>query len=807
MTDPAGDPRAQIARALQQAIETHLKGDLAAAEAGYAAILDAHPQEFGALHLLGVVRSQQDRHEEAVELISAALREGGNSPDAHYNLGVSLAVLGRYEEAIEHFEAAAGLKPDYANAHIYLGNAWQALGYHERAIAGYQRALAIDPTLAAAHNNLGNALRASGRYAEAVTEYERALVLKPDFADAQNNLGNALQSLGQPETAISHYEQAIRLNPSLAEAYSNLGNALRALDRHEEAIERYRDAIAARPSYAEAHYNLGNALHALNRDEEAIVSLRRALAINPDFAAAYTTLGSALHNLGRYEEALAQYRTALEIDPDSAGAHNNLGNALYKLRRFEEAAQSYRRVIGLNPLGPNARSMSFELDRLMCDWTRFEVDRQALIADVEAGRLAVPPFGLVTTVDDPAFQLRIARRFVDAEGLNRRAAVRTGARYRHERIRLAYLSADFREHATAFLMAELFERHDRRLFELTAISWGRDDGSDLRRRLERSFERFVDVRAASDLDVAREMQEREIDIAVDLNGFFEGCRPGILAHRPAPIQVNYLGYPATMGADFIDYIVVDPHIVGAEQRDFYAEKPVFLPDCYQANDTRRPIAEPTPSRGECGLPDNAFVFACFNNPYKITLEVFDVWMRLLQAVPGSILWLLGDNSWQERNLRREAASRGVAPERLAFGGRISSPEHLARLRVADLFLDTLPCNAHTTASDALWVGLPLLTCAGRGVSARVAGSLLRAIGLPELVTTGLPDYEALALRLARSPELLADLRARLHANRSTSPLFNTPRLCRHLEAAYLEMWRLNQAGAPPRSFAVPALPV
>lgn len=806
MTEIAGDPRPQVARVLQQAIEMHRKGDLGAAEAGYAEILADDPHQFDALHLLGVVRSQQGLHEEAAELIAAALRQNGRSADAHYNLGIALAALGRHEEAIEHLDSAVDFKPDHANAMIALGNSQRALGRHEQAVANYRRALAMDPELPAARNNLGNALRALGRFGEAIAEYEQALALRPDFSDAHNNLGNALQSMRRFEAAVAQYEQAIRLNPALVEAHNNLGNALLSLDRHEEAIERYRQAIAIRPNYAEAHYNLGNALQALNRDEESIACFRSALAVNPDLAAAYTNLGIALYRLGRYGEAAAQYQTAIGIDPRSVGAHNNLGNALYKLRHFDEAAASYSRVIELDPLEPNARSMSFELNRLMCDWSRFEADRQALIEDVDAGRLAIPPFGLVTAVDDPAFQLRVARNFVAAEKLDRHPALAKGSRYRHDRIRLAYLSADFREHATAFLMAELFERHDRRRFELTAVSWGRDDGSSLRKRLERSFDRFIDVQKSPDLDVARQMQALEIDIAVDLNGFLEGCRPAIFARRPAPIQVNYLGYPATLGAGFIDYIVVDPFVVPAGQQDLYSEKLVFLPECYQANDSRRPIGERTPTRSECGLPENAFVYACFNSSYKVTPAMFDIWMRVLQALPGSVLWLLGDNRWQERNLRNAATARGIAPERLVFAPRVHVSQHLARQRLADLALDTLPCNAHTTASDALWAGVPLLTCAGRGLPARVAGSLLKAIGLPELVTASLEEYEAMALDLARSPGRLAELRARLQANRTTWPLFDAARFCRHLEAAYLEMWRLNQAGEEPRSFSVRALP-
>jgi predicted O-linked N-acetylglucosamine transferase (SPINDLY family) len=796
-------PGSTTARALQQAVDAHLKGDLAAAEAGYAAVLEESPEQFGALHMLGVIRNQQGLHEEAVELIGAALRQNDRSADAHYNLGISLAAMRQHGQAAEHFARAIALDPGHVNAHISIGNAQQALKQHDKAIASYQRALSLDPNLAAAHNNLGNALRSAGRVAESVAHYERALALKPDLADVHNNLGNALQTLKRPEEAIGHYEAAIRLNPRLVEAYSNLGNSLRALDRYEEAIASYHQAIAIRPSYAEAHYNLGGALTALNRHEGAIASLRTALSIDPDMVAAYTNLGGVLYKLGRYEDAIAQCRTAIEIDPGSAGAYDNLGNALTKLQRLDEALESYRRAIALDPGQTNARSSAFELGRLTGDWGRSETDRRGLIDDLVTGRLAMPPFGIVTSVDDPELQLRAARAFVETEGLADRPVLAANTRYRHDRIRVAYLSADFREHATAFLAAELFERHDRRRFDVYAISWGRDDGSALRKRLERSFDRFIDVRATGDLDVAREIRDLEIDIAVDLNGFFEGCRPGILARRPAPIQVNYLGYPATMGADYIDYVVVDPFVVPADQQAFFSERLVFLPDCYQPNDRLRAISERTPSRSECGLPEGGFVFACFNSPYKITPTVFDVWMRLLRSIPGAVLWLLRDNVWVEDNLRREAEARGVARERLVFGPRLPLPEHLARHRVADLFLDTFPCNAHTTASDALWAGLPLLTCAGRSFVARVAGSLLHAVGLPELVTNNPVDYESLALELARSPERLAGLRDRLRANCGTSPLFDAARLARHLEAAYVEMRRLHESGIAARSFAVP----
>jgi predicted O-linked N-acetylglucosamine transferase (SPINDLY family) len=353
-------------------------------------------------------------------------------------------------------------------------------------------------------------------------------------------------------------------------------------------------------------------------------------------------------------------------------------------------------------------------------------------------------------------------------------------------------------------MAELFERHDRSRFEIIGVSFGEDDKSKMRKRLVAAFDEFYDVSEKSDEEVATLLHDLQVDIAIDLKGHTQESRPGILAYRPAPIQTSYLGFPGTMGTEFIDYIIADKTVAPFEHQPFYTEKIVHLPDCYQVNDSKRRIAERTPMRQEAGLPETGFVFCCFNNNWKITPDVFGVWMRLLHAVEGSVLWLLGDNESAERNLRKEAQARGIDPARLVFAGRLPLEDHLARHRLADLFLDTLPVNAHTTASDALWAGLPVLTCEGTAFAGRVAASLLNAIGLPELVTHRIEDYEALALRLAKDPCLLEGYRNRLATNRLTHPLFDTDRFRRHLEAAYLQLWEIWQRGEQPRSFAVEA---
>jgi protein O-GlcNAc transferase len=418
------------------------------------------------------------------------------------------------------------------------------------------------------------------------------------------------------------------------------------------------------------------------------------------------------------------------------------------------------------------------------------------------GLPASSPFPLLAIPTSAGVQLECAKRYSADQHAASSAPLWRGQRYSHDRIRVAYLSADLHAHATAQLMAGLFEQHDKSRFETIAMSFGPALDSDMRQRLVRSFDRFIDVRALSDEAIAELIYSMEADIAVDLKGFTRDARTNILAKRPAPIQVSYLGYPGTMGANYIDYLIADRVVVPDDQHNAFSEKVVCLPDSYQVNDTHRRNAAITPSRTEAGLPEGGFIFCCFNNNFKITPDVFDVWMRLLKEIEGSVLWLIAGNSVAPANLRREAALRGVAAERLIFAPRTGSEDHLARHRLADLFLDTYYCNAHTTASDALWAGVPVLTCSGATFAGRVAGSLLTAVGLPELITHSLDDYEVLALKLARDPALLAALRQKLACHRETYPLFNTERFARHIEAAYIEMWERCQRGEPPQSFAV-----
>jgi predicted O-linked N-acetylglucosamine transferase (SPINDLY family) len=647
------------------------------------------------------------------------------------------------------------------------------------------------------------ALHESGRIAEAEPLYRQALALAPGRASVMNNLAAVYLALGRYEEAQALCASLLEHEPRDIEAIMSRGNALAKLGRIDEALASYDRLLALEPGHAEAHYNRGNALLGARRWPDALAAYDAALCRAPRHVAAHYNRGNALLALKRHEEALASYDRALEIEPGHVAALNNRGIVLGHLGRHEALVANYARLVDTAPDHPYMRGYLLNARLRLCDWSGYEASVARIAEEVRAGRRADTPFNFLAISGSPADQLRCAE-ICAADEYPPVAPVWRGERYRHERIRVAYVSADLYDHAIPRLIAGVLEAHDRRRFEITGISLGPEQNDAMRARLKAAFDRFIDVRDRADGEVATLLRELETDIAVDLQAYTLGCRPGIFARRGAPVQVNFLGYPGTMGAPYMDYIVADERLIPREHQQWYAEKVVYLPDCYQPNDARRAIAERVPSRAELGLPETGFVYCCFNNNHKIAPGVFEIWMRLLRAVEGSVLWLLQDNEIAARNLRREAAARGVAPERVVFAPRTGMEEHLARHRQADLFLDTLPYGAHTTASDALWAGLPVLTLLGTAFAGRVAASLLSAAGMQELIARTPEEYEALALELAFDRARHAALRARLARNRA-QPLFDTDRFRRHIEAAYVTMRDRVERGAAPDSFAVPAV--
>jgi protein O-GlcNAc transferase len=643
-----------------------------------------------------------------------------------------------------------------------------------------------------------------GRLDEAEARYRAVLAKQETHFDSLHFTGLILWQRGRAEEAVEWIGRAIALNPSVPDAHSNLGLALQALKKNEEALASYDRALALRPVYPEALNNRGNALQELHRLPEAVASYDRALQFNPTFSLAHGNRGNALRALGQPAEALECYDRALQIWPDYADALNNRVQVLHDLGRYDEAIATAERLMVVKPDQPYAPGLLLAARLYCCDWADFTSHREAVAAGVARGERVDMPLTNLWHTPSPAIQQQCARIFSAAEYPPMDAPAPALVRPPRERIRLAYLSHDFFQHTVAMLVAELFELHDRSLFEVSGVSYGPDDGSEMRERLQAGFDRFVDVRAASDSEVADQIRGLGADIVVDLTGFTTGYRAKILAQRPAPIQVNYLGFPGTLGTLYHDYILADRHVIPERLDRFYSEKVVRLPDTYMVNDRKRRIAQETPSRAAAGLPESGFVFCSFNNAFKIQPDLFDVWMRLLQGVPQSVLWLLENNPSAAANLRSEAERRGVDAARLVFAPRVSVEAHIARHRLADLFLDTYPYTSHTAGNDALWAGLPLLALTGEAFASRVSGSLLKAAGLPELITGSLADYEVLAMSLANAPTRLAELRQRLEQQRATAPLFDTPRFCRHIEAAFRTMYERWQAGAAPVSFDVPA---
>ncbi len=631
----------------------------------------------------------------------------------------------------------------------------------------------------------GLALQQSGDLAGARARYGAALAVNPRYAEVHVERGIAFWLEGQAEAALADYDRAIALRPDLAVAFINRGVALRALRRLPEALASLDDAVRLAPTHAGAYNNRGAVLSELGDHAAALASFARAVSLQPGNVKSLNNQGVALDRLGRHAEAIASFDAALAIEPVYGDALSNRASAQKSLGRFEAAAAGYRKAFQCAPSIPYLPGMLINAAMMICDWQDFDGVKDAIVAGLAQGAPVTPPFNLLALADQPDLQRRAAEIWTADK--HPAAASRPAVRP-HGKIRLGYFSADFRDHPVAALAAELFENHDRRAFDVTAFSFGPDTQDDMRKRLECAFDRFIDVRGKSEQDIAELARGMELDIAIDLAGYTSDARAGIFSRRAAPVQVNFLGYPGTMGADFIDYIVADATVIPPAAQAHYAEKIIYLP-CFQPNDSRRAIAESTPARAAMGLPEAGVVFCCFNNAYKINPPVFDSWARILMQVDGSVLWLSAHNDAAVRNLRAAASRRGIDPGRLVFAQRVpSAAEHLARHHCADIFLDTWPYNAHTTASDALWAGLPVLTFAGRSFAASVAASLLKAVGLPELITEAQEDYEALAVTLARAPKRIAELKEKLARNLPASRLFDSLGFTRALEESYRKIY-------------------
>ena len=656
--------------------------------------------------------------------------------------------------------------------------------------------------------NKAISLHQQGNLVDAEAVYKKVLIVDSNDFDALHMLGIINAQHGAFQEAEKLLGKALSVDSKVAPCFHNYGTVLAKLKRFEDAVNSYNSAIKLAPNHAPIYSDRGNALFELKRYDEAHAAYDRALALNPNFSDAWVGRGNVFFKLKHYDEAFGAYDKALALKPDLANAWFGRGNVFNELKRYDEALAAYDKALALKPDLDGAEGFRLHAKMHLCDWSNFDAECNHLIASVRDGKNNAPPFTLLAIPSSSEDQLQSAKLWIGDGHPPSGKPIWQGDRYDHDRIRVAYLSADFRDHPMSSLMVGIFECHDKSRFDVTAISFGPDSNSEMRQRLKVSFERFIDAKTFSDDQIAKLARSLEVDILVDLMGFTTDSRTGIFARRPAPIQVNYLGYPGTMGAEYIDYIIADPIVIPENQYVFYAEK-VFLlpysyyPTSYQINDAKRSTPDRAFTRFDVGLPSTGFVFCCFNNIYKITPHVFDCWMRILKQVEGSVLWLLEGSASAASNLKKEALARGVSSECLVFAKRMPLPDHLARHRLSDLFLDTLPCNAHTTASDALWAGLPVLTCLGKTFAGRVAASLLNAIRLPELITTTLEAYEQMAIDLATNPEKLAVIKRKLAANRLTTPLFDTKLHTKHIEAAYTAIYERHQAGLAPDHIVIP----
>jgi predicted O-linked N-acetylglucosamine transferase (SPINDLY family) len=648
----------------------------------------------------------------------------------------------------------------------------------------YENILAVDKKNSDALFFLSVILIKFKNYKKAGDLLEEVVSIKPNFADAYNNLGICLEKLNDLDGAKKNYNLAIDNRPNFAEAYNNIGVVFQKLRNFDQAILQYKKAINYKNLYLDAYINLANLFKEIKQFEEAIKNYDLAINLNPNLAEVYNNKGNALKEIRNFEEAIKNYDLAINLNPNFAEAYFNAATALQDIKNFEKAVLYFEKALLLDKEIPFCKGYLLHAKMLCCNWSGLNELYKEIYNDVEKNRFSATPFGYQAICDDESnlqkcAQLYSSKRFPEIK--NNLFSKKIS---KNKKIKIGYLCGEFREQATSILMTEVWEKHNKEDFEIIAFDSGWDDKSLRRNRIIKAFDKFIDISKVSDFDAAKLIHKEQIDILINLNGFFGTGRPVVFSYRPAGIQINYLGFPGTIGSKYIDYILCDKTVVPLESKKFYNEKIIYFPDSYQANDTKRNISDKKFLREELSLPKKSFVFCCFNNNYKITPNMFDVWARLLKKIDNSVLWLIEGNSEATENLKKEAKIRNIDASRLIFAKRMKLEDHLARHKNADLFLDTLPYNAHTTASDSLWAGLPVLTCLGKAFPGRVAASLLRSLDLPELITYSENEYVAKAEELALNPERLRVIKNKLDTNKFSQPLFNAELFCRSLESAF-----------------------
>ena len=773
----------------------HELGKLDEAVQSYQKAIENNPNFSEAYNNLGNTFKDLGKLDEAVQSYQEALKINPDYPALHNNLGIAFCELKQLNDAVKSFENALTHNPDYIDSLNNLGIVFNQLGQLDNAVKSYKRAIEVNPDYADAYNNLGNVFKDLNQLDDAVKSFEKAIELNPELPEAHNNLGNVLKDLNQLDDAVKCFEKALEIKPIFFEAYNNFGNVFTDLEQLDDAIKYFEKAIEINPNFPDAHNNLGNAFKDLERFDEAVKSYETAIAIKPDFAEAYNNLGCVFKDLNQYDNALKSFEKAVEANPDFAEAYHNLGNAFKDLDRLDAALKSYE----------NARAIRYDLDYILgniisakmnsCNWDGLPNLLNELRSKINNNEKVIDPFTLFSLIDDPELQRKASEIRINSHQPKNDLLPKLQHYQKHKKIRIGYFSADFRDHPVGFLTAELYKAHDRKYFEVHAFSFGPDNNDEMNLRIKAGVDHFHDVCSMSNKEIAILARSLEIDIAVDLGGHTADSRTEVFGMSAAPIQVIYM-YLGTMGADYYDYLIAGQKMIPKKNQKHFLEKIVYLPS-YLVNDSKELPPKINLTRKDLGLPEQGFVFCCFNNTAKITPTIFDSWARILKGVEGSVLIIYANNDLSKANLTKEIIQRSVDPVRLIFGDNISRPEYLARYRITDLFLDTQPFNAGTTASDALRMGLPVLTCSGNSFNSMEATGIISALNLPELITTSLKDYEEKAIELATNPDKFKILNDKLASNLSTAPLYDTKLFTKNLECAFTAMYEKYHLGLEP----------
>jgi protein O-GlcNAc transferase len=719
-------------------------------------LINEYPKAFIIWNLLGAANKRLGKIDQAFIFLKKVTELNPEYADGHNNLGVILQDQEKFQESIASFKLALSLKPNYSEAYNNLAITYKKISKLEESINLFYKAISFNPNYVEAYNNLGTTFKEQGKTSEAIEFFNKALSIKPDYAEAYYNMGIVFQEQNETLKASEAYIKVIKINPNYVEAYNNLGTTFKEQGKTSEAIEFFNKALSIKPDYAEAYYNMGIIFKQQSKYKESLELYNKALSIKPDYAEALYNIGIILQEQGKLKESIDYFDKALLIKPNYEKA---------------QAQKLYQKA-------------------KICDWENDKEDRE-IIKKLGKSNNSIPPFTMLSFEDDPNNHLLRSKIYAKKNFYQKQIPFIKNTKFlKNKRLHIGYFSADFQNHATMYLMSDIFEKYNKNKFKVHVYSFGKSSDSDqIRQKLKNSVDVFRDVIDLDEKSIAMLAREDKIDIAIDLKGYTRNSRPRIFSYRAAPIQINFLGYPGTIGADFMDYIIADTVVIPDNKKNNYSEKKIYLPFTYQPNSYSASFVKKNFTRSQMGLPEKGFIFCCFNNSYKISLNEFSIWMRLLERVEGSVFWLMRSNKWAESNLCKEAEKRGIKSTRLIFANKLPYFDHLARCELGDLFLDTFNCNAHTTASDALCAGMPLITKIGEGFAARVASSILNALDLPELITKNDEEYEALIFEIATSSEKFLKIKKKLLENRVTKPLFNSELFINYLEDGYNQVYQ------------------